>query len=55
MQQRAHPRPLAGSLKRLRAHGGSLRLVAGGGRILRLFEITPRLPAVLLTCLLARR
>lgn len=31
---------LVGSLKRLRMRGGSLKLVAGGGRILEIFRIT---------------
>jgi len=31
---------LVGSLKRLRTHDGSFKVVASGGRILRLFQIT---------------
>jgi len=31
---------LVGSLKRLRTHDGSFKVVASGGRILRIFQIT---------------
>jgi anti-sigma B factor antagonist len=39
---------LIGSLKRLRAHGGSLTLVIGEGRVFRIFRVTglDRVPAV---------